>query len=378
MLAMRSGTCITSERIVPNMKKIAVTGTALALALTMAITGCGPKTEDKTESTTETVAAEESEETTQTDVGIKWTEDKTAEEAAKAAGLSTFGVMKQVKLGDIEFKDPKFAHAEGVAQAYYEIGATGLFVRKADGKHTAPLSDRDLTEFAEKWKKNYEGFDVMMYGASKGAATVFTWVDGTKEYGVTYQGLGGEEMTMSATEVQEIVKAIKEAEAGTTTDKSATESTQQGQGSQTQGTGSYIGEDRAKEIAYTNAGQNEANTTWSSCELKEGGDAPHYLVTFALGDTTYTYEIDAYTGDIWTADTYTGSENGAAAEGPALSESEAISIAESTSGGSATNCYPTKSPDYGYCWYVATNDADGNLCEYFVTDDGNAYLIEQV
>ena len=99
-----------------------------------------------------------------------------------------------------------------MARAFYVQGAAAVDVRKADGTHKAPLTDRDKTEFASTWTKDYEDLDVTCYGLAKGAATVVTWADGTKEYGVTFQGLGGEELTFDSDEVADIVKGIKEAD----------------------------------------------------------------------------------------------------------------------------------------------------------------------
>ena len=57
----------------------------------------------------------------------------------------------------------------------YEQGATAVFVRKADGKHTAPLTDRDKVDFDVKWVENLNGVDVTLYGDKEGAATVIDW-----------------------------------------------------------------------------------------------------------------------------------------------------------------------------------------------------------
>jgi hypothetical protein len=129
----------------------------------------------------------------QVEDSIEWTDAKSAEKAAKGAKIKKFGVPSKVTVNDKKFTDPSFAYAEGVAQATYEKGDTGLVVRKADGDHEAPLTDLDKTEFPHKWAKSYDGLDVTLYGPEKGAVVVCTWSDGTAEYGATYQGLNGEE-----------------------------------------------------------------------------------------------------------------------------------------------------------------------------------------
>ena len=46
-------------------------------------------------------------------------------------------------------------------------------------------------------------------GAKQDAATVITWTIDKTMYGVTYQGFGGEEMTMSPEDISSLVNAIQ-------------------------------------------------------------------------------------------------------------------------------------------------------------------------
>ena len=199
------------------MRKIAAVAAAAVLAFALA--GCGSQAASSSSASSSSASASEaassssSSAVSQTASTVKFTEVKSADEAAKGAKISKFGVFDKITLDGAEFKNPKFGYADGVAQATYESGAIDLIVRKADGKHTAPLTDRDKTQFANTWTKSYEGLDVACYGAAKGAATVINWTDGTAEYGVTYQGLGGEEVTLDSDEVGAIVKAMKQANA---------------------------------------------------------------------------------------------------------------------------------------------------------------------
>ena len=162
------------------MKKLAAVAAAAVLALALA--GCGSQASSSASSASSASesASASSSSASQTASTVKFTDVKSADEAAKGAGIAKFGVFDKIKLDGQEYKDPKFAYAEGVAQATYESGAIGLIVRKADGKHTAPLTDRDKTEFANTWNKSYEGLDVTCYGAAKGAATVITWASPTR------------------------------------------------------------------------------------------------------------------------------------------------------------------------------------------------------
>ena len=206
------------------MRRIAVL--AAAAVLTFALAGCGSQSASSSTESSEALSAsdasasssaesssEESSSAAQTVSTVKFTAVKTADEAAEGAGIDKFGVFEEIILNDIQYKDPAFAYAEGVAEATYENGAIALIVRKADGKRTAPLTDRDKTEFAQTWTKSYEDLDVTCYGVAKGAATVITWADGTQEFGVTYQGLGGEEVSLDSDDVAAVVKALKEANA---------------------------------------------------------------------------------------------------------------------------------------------------------------------
>ena len=203
----------------------------IAAALALVLAGCGgsaPKAEDTTEepAAVEEATEETTEETTEeADQGliIPWNDATSAEEAAKGAGFEKFGVPASFRLGDLDFANPTFAYAGGVAQATYETPATMVTIRKAVGSYTTPLSDRSVDEFATQWNKVFEGVDVRCSGASRGAVTVATWSDGDKSYGVTFQGLGGEEMSMDSDELRVLVKGIQEANADQTVTEAKTE-----------------------------------------------------------------------------------------------------------------------------------------------------------
>jgi len=63
---------------------------------------------------------------------------------------------------------------------------------------------------------------------------------------------------------------------------------------------SYItSEEAIKTASAYIAGEN--NVSNAEAELVEGGDAPHYVVTFHFDDADYTVEVDALTGDVWSA-----------------------------------------------------------------------------
>ena len=153
-------------------------------------------------------ASAESEEGDQGE-SIDWAPVDTAKKAAEGAGFASFDVLDEVKIGDLTFKDPKFSYADGVAQAMYETAATAFYIRKADGIYGAPLSDRKYDEFAHKWTQNHKGLEIDCYGAEEGAATVIQWNVGPEAFAATYQGLGGEEMTMTPDDITSIVSGIQ-------------------------------------------------------------------------------------------------------------------------------------------------------------------------
>ena len=60
----------------------------------------------------------------------------------------------------------------------------------------------------------------------------------------------------------------------------------------------YIGQEKAYEIAYTDAGYTAAHAYLISCELKETEGGARYLLKFYAVNRGYTYEVDALTGEV--------------------------------------------------------------------------------
>ena len=194
------------------MKKIIAIAATIVLAF--ALSGCvtqvtkeskeTPSTSDKSASASASSASA---------AAVNWTSALTPDDAAKGAGISSFGAPQRTVIADFVFTGPTFAYTDHVAQATYEVpGSAKLIVRKAEGAHTAPLTDRDKSGFSQTWQNSYEGYDVTSYGNKQGAATMCVWNDGTKEYGVTIEGLGSAEVTMDSEDIDDIVKAVKAAE----------------------------------------------------------------------------------------------------------------------------------------------------------------------
>lgn len=308
---------------------------AAAVALCIALVGCGSSGSSSSAESSESSATAATSATasatssasasSQSTPAVNWKDVTSPEEAAIGAGITKFGVMDSVKIGGNEFKDPKFSYTDGVAQATYETGAVALIVRKADGAHTVPLTDRTASEFANTWTKSYEGLDVTLYGEGKDAATVFEWADDTQEYGVTYQGLGGEEVTMTSNEVASIVKNIKAA--------------------------NVVG--KKQESAESASKSASAASTQSQNANASGGEEVVWADEDELGY-------------------YDESEIGI------LGEDEAVSIAEQTSGGEYVDAEQVDTDEYGSVWQVTTEDENGNVSTYYVDENGDAYNISDV
>ncbi|HAM14909.1 MAG TPA: hypothetical protein DCP91_03415 [Eggerthellaceae bacterium] len=186
-------------------------------------------------------------------------------------------------IADITFTKPTFSYAEHVAQASYDVsGQAQLIVRKAEGTHTAQVTDRATSEFAQSWKNTYEGFEVTSYGDTQNAAAICTWKDGSKEYGVTIEGHGSNKVAMDSEDIGDIVKAVKNAE-----NPQAASTTQQTQTQQTQG--NTLGFD-AYSFAWNN-GLGELQRYY----YVQGADGKYYwaVVTRGSDGNEYTTYADA-------------------------------------------------------------------------------------
>ena len=140
-----------------------------------------------------------------------WTKVSSAAEAAKGAGMEDFEVPPQLQINDLTFSDPAFSYLDGVAQASYESGAIGIYVREASGIYGGPMTDRDLDSFPEHWTQQVgdDADDVVdCYGMEKDSAIVIQWGDTEDFHTVTSQGLGGEEYGMDEATVARLEEVI--------------------------------------------------------------------------------------------------------------------------------------------------------------------------
>lgn len=402
------------------MRKLITTG-AIACVLAVALAGCSSDSDSKREKdldnqtsalvsvTQDVLASSAAVQAEQADMGavVDWTSTNTAEEAAKGAGFTEFGVMDKITVNGVDYNNPTFSYAGGVAQAMYENGAIAIFVRKADGPHTAPLTDRNQIEFAANWVEELEGLEVTLYGPSRGATVVADWNDDMEDFTVTYQGLGGEEVTMTTDEVAAIVKGFKDAnvvepkqdqsqdqqpaaDQGGSNDQGGSESG----GSDAGGTGSDDPDAGGAASGDTGSG---GNTDDQGNVLPISADQAASMAVAAMGGTATNVQLvnsDLY-GTCWfvtlagddtiPAGCYVNMYGGMFAsrttdnpEGDGrISMDQASILAAQTFGGYAQSVSLIETDTYGTVWDVHVNNDNGDTGEYYVTMDGAAYRVDK-
>ncbi len=300
--------------------------------LALGVVGCGQQPQPQTQ--TQAPAATETK-TEQSEVKTNWIEAGDVKAAAKGAGLEDFNAFESVKFNDTEYKNPKFAYADGVAQATYDGGAHELILREGANGHKATVTDRNLSEFATKWTQSFEGADVTLYGAEKGKATVITFSFGGSDFGVTYQGLGGEEVSLDDQDVNAIIGAVKRAGKSEESNNNNSNNNQQQssnnnnsnnnqqqsnnnsqqQSSNNNNSGNNSGSNEGPSVKYdsneaTNialeyfgaggAAKGPANNVSVSGPI-EGGGTTYYAISFTLGDAYCQCNVDATDGHIYAA-----------------------------------------------------------------------------
>ncbi len=239
-----------------------------------------------------------------------WATVASAADAASAVGLVRFGLPTGIALGDLWYENPTYSCAGGVAQATYETGASAIIVRKGVADtHMAPLTDRTEAEFAYKYQHDVDGQHLTLLGSSAENATVVTWKDGNVEYGITWQGLGGEEMAMGKDDAVRLARIVRDAnaepqrqqpqQAPTQQPQQQAPAQQQAQEEQVTPTG-LISSGEATNIAvtYVAGGNNVSNV---GCELSSASTEPRYVVTFHYDDADYLVKVGARDGSVWYA-----------------------------------------------------------------------------
>ena len=352
------------------MRKIAAFAAAAILAFALA--GCGSSSASSSAASSSAASASSSSAASQAVTTVKMTEVKTADEAAKGAGIEKFGVFETITLDGKDFKDPKFAYGDGAAQATYDNGTVALVLRKADGKHTAPLSDRDKTSFAQTWSKNYDGLDVTCYGAAKGAATVINWADGTQEFGVTYQGQGSEDVSLDSDEVAEIVKAVKQANAKQEVKK---EETEKEESEQSDGKIGSTGADQLDGMDPEAIAQQEGlGEVLSTRQLQLNDGSWVWQVECREPDgSTATYDIDVNGSIVQVGSTPGSEDDGLIGSNGAdqLDGMDPEAIAQNEGLGEVVSTSQVQLEDGSWAWQVECVGEDGESSTYVIDVNGS-------
>lgn len=136
-----------------------------------------------------------------------------------------------------------------------------------------------------------------------------TWVDGTASYGVTYQGLGGDELSPTADEANALVKAVKEANSAKKTEEKKEEekkteeqkqqNTQQQSTQQEEQTSSEgFSKSDCTYNALASVGASGSATNVTTSDRITGGGTDYYIVEFDLSEAHYRVQVDAYDGTV--------------------------------------------------------------------------------
>lgn len=155
---------------------------------------------------------------------LKWTEAKTAEEAAKGAGLDEFIVPEpgtKISLG--ELNKWSFCYAEDRAEADGGAAAAEIVIRKSigNGDNTQELSEvtggwADLKgmTYANEWNVSMDGTDVRCYGNEKGKVSKAIWAEDKYSYSILVLGQGDnwQDFGIDEDDIAVLVKGTKKAE----------------------------------------------------------------------------------------------------------------------------------------------------------------------
>ncbi|MBR0405399.1 MAG: hypothetical protein IJI68_09415 [Eggerthellaceae bacterium] len=212
------------------MKKLAAI--AVASVLAFALAGCSSQSASSSESaSSEAMSASDVSESASSESAssesapsLKWTEAKTAEEAAKGAGLDEFIVPEpgtKISLG--ELNKWSFCYAEDRAEADGGAAAAEIVIRKSigNGDNTQELSEvtggwADLKgmTYANEWNVSMDGTDVRCYGNEKGKVSKAIWAEDKYSYSILVLGQGDnwQDFGIDEDDIAVLVKGTKKAE----------------------------------------------------------------------------------------------------------------------------------------------------------------------
>lgn len=208
------------------MKKLAVIVAAAVLALALA--GCGSQASSSAASSSASsssaseASASSSSASVQAVTTVKWTQAKTADEAAKAAGVEEFIVPKAgTKLSLGEVTEWNYYSSEKMAEADAGVAAAEVVIRKGvgNGDNTQAAkttgAGRDFSEatYANEWSVNMDGTDVRCYGNEKGKVSKAVWDDGKYSFSILVLGQGDnwQDFGIPEDDIAVLVKGTKKA-----------------------------------------------------------------------------------------------------------------------------------------------------------------------
>jgi hypothetical protein len=147
--------------------------------------------------------------TPQAQIANPWSDAASAGEAAEGAGLDSLVLPTVLELREMEFANPSFSCMEGIAQANYEAGAAALVVRKGAADTAVEELSGDYSEYERAWVQDCNGIEVQCFGNVEGEAIRIGWQTAMGTYSVMMQGLGGDEIGLTAGDVVTVVESIR-------------------------------------------------------------------------------------------------------------------------------------------------------------------------
>ena len=175
------------------MRKLLIIGLAAAFALALA--GCGSQEEPAPEEEAEVGMAN------------PWTEAASAEEAGQNAGVGTFDVADNIGLGpEFPLGDPYYQSMEGIAEVQYNPDGYKVVVRK--GTMTGIDLSGDYNEYPESWTQDVGGITVECMGYEIDSASNIAWSTDDGNYCICLFSDGGENVGLTAEQVEEAVNSV--------------------------------------------------------------------------------------------------------------------------------------------------------------------------
>ena len=147
-----------------------------------------------------------------TGVANPWTTAESAEAAAKSAGLDGFTVPEGMTISLGEVKVNEYRCMKGIADADIEFPAVGMLIRKGTRDNEMDEGDisGDYNEYKYDWNVQVGDFEVSCFGNREGEATKTIWHDGTYDYAILVEGLGGDtDYGLPAEDVTALVSGIQ-------------------------------------------------------------------------------------------------------------------------------------------------------------------------